>query len=127
MAVLQILEVRGVGTDNERLWMKANEDVDLGDYIVTDSTYRADGTLSNKLRHVFEFPRHFVEAGQFVCLHSRAGDYELDKTTDDGTPIHRIYWGLDERIWNQAGDVAYLLYAPRSERQPVTVPKAKKG
>ena len=124
MAQLEIVEVRGVGTDEERVFMKANTDLDLGDYIITDATYDANGLLSNKLRHVYEFAERFVEEGQYVCLHSKIGTNTMDKTTG-GFPLHRIYWGLKERIWNQEGDQAHLLYAPRSERDAKFVPKPK--
>jgi hypothetical protein len=40
---LKLLEIRGIGTDNERVWIQASEDVDLGDYIVTDTTFTGNG------------------------------------------------------------------------------------
>lgn len=50
----------------------------------------------------------------------------MDKTSDEPvTPIHRIYWGLKERIWNQTGDRAHLLYAPRAQRKALAVPAVK--
>jgi hypothetical protein len=50
---LKLLEIRGVGTDNERVWIQATEDIDLGDYIVT-GTFRENGKKSDKRPHVFE-------------------------------------------------------------------------
>jgi hypothetical protein len=45
---LKLLEIRGIGTDNERVWIQASEDVDLGDYIVTDTTFTGNGKKSDK-------------------------------------------------------------------------------
>jgi hypothetical protein len=123
-AKLKLIEVRDPGKQNERVFIRALQEVDLGDYIVTDTTYRQDGSVSNKARHVYEFARKVVQAGEYVCLHSGAGSYKLDKTTDDGTPLHRFYWGLNYTIWNKSGDNAWLLYAPLSERQGKAVAPA---
>jgi len=126
MANLKIVEVRGVGTDNERVFMKAANDLELGNYIITDATYDSNGNISNKLRHVYEFAPKSISKGEYVCLHSKAGKNTMDETTGDNpTPIHRIYWGLKERIWNQEGDQVHLLYSPRDHRQSALVPEAE--
>jgi hypothetical protein len=85
-----LIEVRDPGTSRERVFT-AVQDVDLGDCIVTDTTYRQNGTVSNKMRHVYEFARKVVKAGECVVVQSGIGTYKLDKTTDDGTPLHRFY------------------------------------
>lgn len=122
---LKLVEVRDPGTSNERVFIRALQDVDLGDYIVTDTTYRQNGTVSNKARHVYEFARKIVKAGEYVALHSAAGTYKVDKTNDSGIPLHRFYWGLNYRIWNKDGDTAWLLYAPLAERQEKPVAPVK--
>ena len=127
MANLELVEVRGVGTDSERVFMHALEDCNLGNYIVTDSTFRADGVKSDKLRHVYEFAAREIKKGEYVSLFSKAGAYTLTETA--GTPphpLHQIFWGLKERIWNQTGDRAHLLYSPGSERQSKAVGAVKK-
>ena len=123
MARLKLIEVRNVGTDNEMVFMRASEDLDLGNYIITDSTYRATGTISNKLRHVYEFPSHSVKKGELVALYSKVGkDHVGENTEKPPVRVHRFYWNLKERIWNQTGDRAYLLFAPRDDRASVVVP-----
>lgn len=122
---LRLIEVRDPGKSNERVFIQALQDVDLGDYIVTDTTYRQNGTVSNKTRHVYEFARKVVKAGEYIALHSAVGTYKLDKTTDAGTPLHRFYWGLNYTIWNKDGDNAWLLYAPLTERQAKAVAPVK--
>lgn len=122
----KLVEVRDAGKlDKERVFFKVNEDVDLGDYVLTDTTYAADGTQSNKLRHVYEFPTKLVEKGSFVSLYTKAGTAQLGTLDDEITPLHRMYWGLKETIWNKTGDKAFLLFAPKTHRQTLVVPAQK--
>lgn len=126
MANLELVEVRGVGTDDERVFMKAIDDLDLGNYVVTDTTFNAAGLRSDKLRHVYEFASRKVKKGEYVSLFSKVGDYRLASTTGTSpSPLHQIYWGLKERIWNKTGDRAYLFYAPADQRQSKPVAPAK--
>lgn len=125
VAKLELVAVRGVGTAEERVMMRALEDVDLGDYIVTDSTYRKDGVVSNKARHVYEFAKKRIAAGEWIALRSRKGTYNVTTLDDDRTPLHLFYWGLDYRIWNEDGDNAWLLLAPQVARQSKRVAPAK--
>ena len=126
MANLQLVEVRDAGSTNERVFMHALEDLNLCNYVVTDTTYRADGVPSNKLRHVYEFEARSVKKGEYVSLYSKVGTYNLGETTGSpASPIHKIYWGLEETIWNKTGDRAHLFYAPATERQSKVVSPSK--
>lgn len=124
MPYLKLIEVRDADTPDERVFMQASEDLDLSNYIVTDTTYRKNGAVSNKARHVYEFAQKSVKKGEYVVLYSKVGKYEL-ATVKDGTPLHRFYWGLNYTIWNDKGDKAWLLYAPAAERQAKIVPPKK--
>lgn len=124
MANLKLVSVLDPGTDKERVLMRADGDLDLGNYIVTDTTYKADGQVSNKARHVYEFAPKVIEAKDLVVLYSKKGTYQT--TTVTGTLIHQFYWGLNYTIWNQEGDNAWLLFAKRAERQVIAVPATKK-
>lgn len=125
MAKLKLSAVRNVGEDTEYVFLQALEDVDIGDYILTDTTYRADGTTSNKLRHVFEFQTKMVKKGEYVALYSKPGTNNVGTTVTNSVPVHRIFWGLKETIWNDTGDRAHLFYAPKVSRQSMVVPAAE--
>ena len=124
---LALREVREPGDVNtERVFLVATDDVDLGDYIITDTTYGNDGKISNKSRHVYEFEPKVIKKGECVALYTMAGKYLLDTTTGrHPVPLHRFYWGLGSNIWNKTGDKAFLLYAPRAERQALVVPESE--
>lgn len=124
---LTLREVRAPGNvKKELVFLLATDDVDLGDYIITDTTYGDDGKVSNKARHVYEFEPKVIKNGEWVALYTRAGEYQLDSTTGKNpVQVHRFFWGLGTSVWNKTGDKAYLLYAPRAERQALIVPESE--
>jgi hypothetical protein len=122
---LKLVEVREPSTKNERVVMRAIDDLDLGNYIVTDTTYKKDGTVSNKVRHVYEFEPKSIKKGDYVILRSKVGSYELTTLNDNVTPVHYFHWGLNYTIWNQDGDNAWLLFSQRNLRQAASVTPAK--
>lgn len=120
---VRIVKISDQGAyDKEYVWLKADQDCDLGDYILADSTYSAAGQPSNKARHVFFFPTREVKKGEFISLWTKPGKNVMGKSTE-GDTVHRFFWGLKESIWNDTGDCAYLMKAPRSERKAYQVPK----
>lgn len=120
---LEVVQISDQGEyDKEYVVLKANEDCNLGDYILADSTYSAAGQPSNKARHVFFFPLMDVKKGEYISVWTKPGK-NVKAETAQGDPIHRFFWGLKESIWNDTGDCAYLMKAPRSERKAYQVPK----
>jgi hypothetical protein len=51
------------GNHDERLVIDITEDTHIGEYLVLDSTYTADGVISNKVRHPYWFPDQKVKKG----------------------------------------------------------------
>jgi hypothetical protein len=120
--MLTITKVNNSGEiSSEYVFLKVLEDCDIGDYLLTDSTYGSDEAPSNKLRHVFFFPSMPVEAGDYIALRTKSGSYSLGKTSKGG-PQHNLYWGLKETVWNVDGDQAFLFKAPRTQRSSIEVP-----
>jgi len=92
---------------NERIVLKALERVDIGRYLLCDTTYNDDETVSNKLRHTFWFPDKVIEEGDFVALYTTVGT-DRQHGNKAGTTTHCFYWGLDRTVWNKGGDGAVL-------------------
>lgn len=107
---VKILYVKDSGDrKKERLVLKVLSNTDIGSYIVCDTTYHPDDSISNKLRHVFWFPDKIVNEGDFIALYSTSGtDREFENKA--GTKTHRFHWGLDETIWNKDGDGAVVFH-----------------
>ena len=105
---LEIVDVidRGV-PGKERLWLKANAATNLQYYIVFDTTYTSENSISNIQRHAHWFVPKPVSAGDYVVLYTGKGTKSETKNTD-GTTTHFLFWGIDRTIWNVNGDCAVL-------------------
>jgi hypothetical protein len=105
---LKILSIHEQGNaEKEYVLLEAVEDCNLGFYGLADTTYRADGEISNKLRHFFWFPDATLNKGERVVLRTGTGKNNR-YTTDSGTKVHRFFWGLESAVWNNDGDAAVL-------------------
>lgn len=84
-------------------------DCDLVYYALADTTYNANDTISNKLRHHYWWVSKQVKRGELVVLRTGIG-------TDDsynnsaGNKVHRFFWGLKSAVWNNSGDAAVLFH-----------------
>jgi len=107
---LEIVSIHGHGdVDSEYVLLKAAAACDIGRYILADSTFFANGRISNRLRHFFWLPDKEIKKGEFVSVWTKAGANNSG-VLNDGTPIHRFHWGLRSAVWNDEGDVAVLLH-----------------
>lgn len=123
--MLKIISVNNTGDlKNEHVLLRAEAACNVGDYILTDSTYGSNEAPSNKLRHVFFFPLLAVQKNDYVVLWTNPGKYTVGQTTNS-YPQHNLHWGLQETVWNVKGDKAFLFAAPRTHRSMVTVSPKK--
>jgi hypothetical protein len=93
---------------SERIVLQANSRLDVGQFILCDTTYNQDESISNLLRHTFWFPDKIVEDGDFVALYTKSG-INTEVKNKSGTTTHVFYWGLEKTIWNRSGDGAVLI------------------
>lgn len=106
---LAIISVHNHGDySQEYVFLRANEDCDVGRYAIADSTYTDANRVSNKLRHFHWFQDKKIKKGEYVSLWTGKGKDTVTKT-DSGAPVHRFYWGLERAVWNDTGDCAVLL------------------
>lgn len=119
---LAIVNVSNHGVlDSEHIGLVANNKLFLWNYLLSDSTYHSDGTVSNKHRHVFDFdslPAITLSKGDVVILYTKKGKYRI-ADLGDGVKAHLIYWGLNETVWNKDGDQAILIEAAGREKKSV--------
>ena len=105
---LKLLYVKDNGDlKNERVVLKAVSRVDIGGYLLSDTTFNDKGGVSNKLRHVYWFPDRLIEPGDFVALYTRKG-VDSQRSNKAGTITHWFFWDLDGTIWNKDKDAAVL-------------------
>ena len=106
---LEFRHVRYAGDlEHERVVLKARRRLNLGDYLVADTTYYEDGSVSNQLRHVYWFPNYIVAQDDLVVLYTKKGK-EFFRMSGEGPRSHFLYWGLDRSIWNQDADGAVVI------------------
>ena len=87
--------------------LKIDKDTNLTHYLLSDTTYVDETTVSNKLPHTYWFSSQAVKAGDYVRLHTRTGTNTANANTAK-TSTYQIYWGLNKAIWNNTGDKAML-------------------
>ncbi len=105
---LAIKYVTGHGDlQEERIVLRVIEDIDVGNYMIADTTYINESQVSNKLRHPFWIPDKQVDKGDLVVIYTKWG---IDKTKNNksGNKTHFFYWGLKNTIWNKEGDAAVV-------------------
>lgn len=116
------LKIRGVldsKTDNERLVLEVVKDCNIGRYMVIDTTFNEDGSVSNLHRHVFFFPFKEAKRGELIFLFSKTGNLINGLTRDTKEYYHAYYWNLDVHVWNNDGDEAYLIQYLDFEKKKV--------
>lgn len=119
---LEIVNVENHGDlSTERITLRAtSNNVNIWNYLLTDTTYRGDGSISNKLRHVFDFDcldAIILNSGDCVVLYTGKGTDQI--VENSGVKIYIIHWGLNETIWNKDGDKAFLIKAESRTKKAV--------
>ena len=103
--IVKILD-RAVG-NKERLWLKVLANTNLSYFVVFDTTYASNGRISNLQRHAHWFSPKPVKTGDYVVLCTGKG-IPSQQPNEIGGMTHFLYWGLENTIWNNAGDCAVL-------------------
>ena len=108
---LKIRKVGGQGNiAKEVVMLKASQDIlNLDFYAICDNTYK-EGKISNKERHFFWLPDIEVKKGEYVAVWTKAGTQERYVDSPKNRVIHRVYWGLDQHVWNKDGDQVTLIH-----------------
>lgn len=112
---LKFLRIESGGNASaEAVWLKVTADCNLNTHILADTTYD-ETRKSNLVRHTFWFPDRVAQKDDFVVIYTRKGKNAVNKTTQ-GKPLHRLFWNLEEAVWNDEGDLATLLEIAASIR-----------
>ena len=105
---IEIVSIHEMGKRNEEyVKIKVLESCDLKYYIVADTTYTSDSSISNKMRHMYWFKTKDVSQGDYVFLYTGKGQ-DRSFANNVKTTTHVFYCGVDNAIWNDDGDGAIL-------------------
>jgi len=108
---LSIRAVRDKGDiEKERIVLTSDASEDIGQYVLFDTTYNTDGSVSARVRHSLWIPDYKVDAGDLVVIYTKSSGKRIkEKVNEDKTKTVFIYWGLDQSIWNKGEDCAVLI------------------
>ncbi|MBJ2082389.1 hypothetical protein [Serratia ureilytica] len=105
----------------EKIVLRASSNgIHIWHYLLSDSTYHSDSTVSNKLRHVFDFDSLTaitLNDGDLIILYTCKGNDSVYE--HEGVKIYSIHWGLNETVWNKNGDEAVLIKAESRAKKKV--------
>lgn len=106
---LKINRVVDYGTlESERVNLTVVEDCNLNYYILIDTTFSSENTISNKMRHTYWFKPQEVKNGDEVVLYTKAGKTKIEDINGGKNKRYTIYWELGNSVWNNEGDAAVL-------------------
>lgn len=106
---LKLLSIKNDGDhEKERVLVRALSDCSIGNYILFDTTYFGDNTVSNQLRHNYWLPNLEVKKGDLIVIYTKEGE-NVSKENDKGNTSHFLYWGIERPIWNDKEDCAVLI------------------
>lgn len=106
---LKIQEIKDRGNDEERLVLRVLKDCNLNRYLVLDTTYDNEGYISNKNRHVYVFANVLVKKDDYVVLYTKV-DNDAVQNNADGTTSYFFHWNMQNHVWNNEQDIAYLVH-----------------
>lgn len=107
MPKLELVYVKNHGkAADEYVLLRATQDLDLKYYMICDTTYTSDTSISNTFRHTYWFATQTVKSGEYVVLYTKKGSYS--KTQNNGNVFHNYYWNSNAAIWNDDGDGAIV-------------------
>lgn len=108
---IEVVDIKNRGERNkERLVLKALSDLDIGYYIVFQTTKTGENTFSGNPERVFWFPDKEVEEGDLIVLYSKKGK-NSSRQNKSGNTTHFFYWGQEPPIYKDEKKMAVVIEA----------------
>lgn len=93
---LVIEYIRDAGDiEKERIVFKAEQDTQLGKYLLAESYELDESRFSSSLKNVYWFPDQELKAGDRVILYTKKGERNVS-INEDGSTDYFFYWNLEE-------------------------------
>lgn len=109
MMELKIKNVIDYGTHgSERVELTVVSNCNLKYYMIADTTYNGQNSISNKMRHVFWFTPQDVKSGDELVVYTKNGINSSEYINGGRNVKYIFYWGLSSYVWNNSGDAAIL-------------------
>ena len=108
---IRFFERYNKGAKDEYLGFKVEEDCNIHQYLIYDTTFGKDGELSNLLPHMYRFPSQVVNKGAYVYLYIHdIGNRKAVDTISRKENVFRFSWGLDSEVsvFNKEKDFLHI-------------------
>jgi hypothetical protein len=92
----------------ERIVLKADAEIGLGEYAVFCTTVSASGDAMSGRKTAYWFPDGTIKKNDLVVLYSKKGTASK-KDLNGGRTAHFFYWGDDHSMWGGTGNGAVVL------------------
>jgi len=92
----------------ERIVIRVQSDVDIGEYAVFCSAVSSEGNPTAGRKQAYWFPDGIVKSGDLVVLYTKRGTTSR-KELKPGRTAHFYYWGQEMALWGGAGNAAVVL------------------
>ncbi|HUN66381.1 MAG TPA: hypothetical protein VMW43_09795, partial [Bacteroidota bacterium] len=102
---IEIIGLRDVNTDDERVLLRAKETSNLNDYLIVNTKHDEAGKLTVLNQHVYWFQSGIiVNTGDLIRVYTlKHGEYKtyIAKYGEEKVRYHDFYWGLSKPVWDQ--------------------------
>lgn len=117
---IEIRYVKDAGNlAKERVVLKVTANDDIGRYILFDTAYFENGSVSNEIRHPLWFPDKKINAGDLVVAYTKSGT-DSETKNENGTTSHFFYMNKNKTIWrNESNDCVVLIEAKAWQVKPI--------
>ena len=106
---LKILGIRDAGRlQDERVLFEADDDGNVGAYVVLVSRVVGENRVSSLLRNPYWFPDRDIKKGDLIVLYSRAGTYNAIDNKD-ASKSHFFYIGSMQPLYQNDADCVIVM------------------
>lgn len=106
---LEIVSFTEAGNfEKERLVLKADDDIDIGKYIVLRSKRGKTGNPTSGSKSAYWLPDAMVKSGDLVVVYSKTGK-SSKKILPSGKTVHFYYWHHKNPIWGADSEYTAVL------------------
>ncbi|MGD0633220.1 MAG: hypothetical protein ABSA13_02920 [Beijerinckiaceae bacterium] len=107
---IDIVGLRDIGDlQKERLILQANEDLDVGDFLILAARKKDEVPLGGRARAAYWMPDHKVKKGDRVILYTKKGA-RSEKQLNSGTVSYFFYWNLENSVWENSIPILIEIY-----------------
>lgn len=96
----------------ERLTLRANADLDIGDYLVAQTGVSDTGDPTVFFNQPYWLPYKKIKSGDLVVIYTKEGEQRSRPLKNGINTAHFLYFHSQEPIWDDPEKGAIVLFTP---------------